>query len=204
MPKPRRFMASAYIAIATMMSLSTVRAQNPPAAGGVFVDLQSSDQSVRIEQVMGNGVTSPVCHLPCRKVLTRDALYVIRGDGMPATSSFVLPSDRSDLTLTVRPGSRAGRIAGMTLMLVGVAAIAVGYALSPADAAVVKDSPPPPAHPWGLLVGLGGIGAAGLGFGLWWGNETRVSSSSGRTFAETPRAAHKRPALALTARGLEF
>ncbi len=153
--------------------------------------------------VMGDGTTSPMCSVPCRKALPRAALYVIRSDSLPTTSPFLLPSDRSDLTLSVRPGSRQGRIGGMTLALVGAVAMVVGFVFSPADA--FKDDAHqqrPPA--WPAIVGLAGIGLAGLGASIWWESETRVWSSSGRTFSEAPRAPRKRPALALTARGLEF
>ena len=202
MPISRPFIAAAGVAIATIMSLSTARAQ--PAAGddGVFVDLQSHDPSVRIDRVMGDGTTSPMCSVPCRKALPRAALYVIRSDALAATSPFLLPSDRSDLTLSVRPGSRAGRIAGMSLVAVGAVAMVVGFMFSPADNFDDKPAHPPPA--WPAIAGLAGIAAAAVGAVIWWRSEPRVSSSSGRTFSEAPRATRKRPALAFTARGLEF
>lgn len=190
-----------------MMSLSTARAQNEPAIGGatgdVVVDLQSVDGSVRIDQLLVDGTSLPICAVPCRKALPRDGRYVIRADGLPGTSPFLLPDDRSDLTLVVKPGSRRGRIAGMTLALVGAAAIFVGYAFSGGDPD--PHAPPSPLRPWGLLIGLGGISLGGVGAGIWLSSETRVWSSSGRTFATaSPPAPRKRPALALTARGLEF
>jgi hypothetical protein len=186
-----------------MMSLSTARAQSAPASSDVVVDLQSPDRSVRIDRLLVDGTTLPVCYVPCRKALPRDGRYVIRGDGVPATSQFVLPDDRSDLTLSVNPGSHARRIAGLTLGIVGFVAMAVGYALTPVD--IPKDAPPPSAHPWGLVIGLGGMSLAGLGVGLWMSSETRVWSSSGHSFVELPPPSpRKRPALAFTARGLEF
>ena len=133
MPISRPFVAAAGVAIATMMSLSTARAQSAAADDGVFVDLQSHDASVRIDMVRGDGTTSPMCSVPCRKALPRAALYVIRSDDLPATSPFLLPSDRSDLILSVRPGWRAGRIAGMSLLAVGAVAMVVWFMFSPAD-----------------------------------------------------------------------
>jgi hypothetical protein len=180
MLRRRPFTAATGAAIATLMSLSTVRAQNAPATSGVYVDLQSVDPRVRIDQVRGDGANYPVCYVPCRKALPREALYVIQGEGIPATTPFVLPSDRPDLTLTVRPGSRARRVTGLTLLFAGLTAMTLGFLLSPAD--TTQNPPPPPAHPWALLVGLGGIGVAGIGGYLWWTGDTRVSSSSGRTF----------------------
>jgi len=186
------------------MSGSAARAQDA-AAAGVVVDLQTADPSVRIDMVMGDGTTSPICSVPCRKALPRAALYVIRGDGMPATTRFLLPSDRSDLTLSVTPGSRTGRIAGMSLVLVGAAAMLVGFMFSPGDSHdAPQDGAPRYTYGWAPIVGLAGIGVAGVGAGIWWGSETRVSSSTGRTFSQAPRARRKRSALALTARGLEF
>jgi hypothetical protein len=185
-----------------MMSLSTARAQAAAADDGVFVDLQSHDPSVRIDMVMGDGTTSPMCSVPCRKALPRAALYVIRSDALAATSPFLLPSDRSDLTLSVRPGSRTGRIAGMSLVAVGAVAMVVGFMFSPADNFDDKSGRPPPV--WPAILDVGGIVVGAVGAVIWWRGEPRVSSSSGRTFAEAPRATRKRPAVALTARGLEF
>lgn len=189
-----------------MMSLSAARAQSISATGDVVVDLQSSDRSVRIDQLLVDGTSLPVCNAPCRKALPRDGRFVIRGDGIPATSQFVLPDDRSDLTLTVNPGSRTGRIAGVTLGIVGFVAMTVGYAISGGDRFPDKDgNPPPRPSPWGLVIGLGGMSLAGVGVGIWMSSETRVWSSSGHSFVEAPPPTpRKRTALAFTARGLEF
>jgi hypothetical protein len=202
MPISRLVIAAAGVAITTTMSLSMARAQGAGADGGVVVDLESYDRTVRIDMVMGDGTTSPMCSVPCRKALPRAALYVIRSDALAATSPFLLPSDRSDLTLSVRPGSRAGRIAGMSLLAAGAVAMVVGFMFSPADNFDDKAAHPPPA--WPAILGLGGIVAGTVGAVIWWRSEPRVSSSSGRTFSEAPRAPRRRPALALTARGLEF
>jgi hypothetical protein len=206
MPKARLFAAFAGAAIATMLSLSTACAQSISATGDIVVDLQSPDRSVRIDQLLVDGTSLPVCYVPCRKALPRDGKYVIRGEGVPATSQFVLPDDRSDLTLTVNPGSRAGRIAGVTLGIVGFVAMTVGYAISGGDRFPDKDgNRPPPPSPWGLVIGLGGMSLAGVGVGIWMSSETRVWSSTGHSFVEAPPPApRKRPALAFTARGLEF
>ncbi len=203
MSRPKAFTATACAAIATMMSLSTARAQSAPPTGDVVVDLQSADRSVRIDHLLVDGTSEPVCSVSCRKALPRDGRYVIRADGLPGTSPFMLPEDRSDLTLLVNPGSRRGRIVGMTMALVGAAAIAVGYAFSGGDPD--PHAPPSPVRPWGLVIGLGGISVGGVGAAIWMSSETRVWSSSGRTFATaSPVPARKPPALALTARGLEF
>lgn len=204
MARPRPFNAIAGAAIATIMSLSIARAQSAPAPGDVVVDLQSPNRTVRIDQLLVDGTTLPVCYVPCRKALPRDGRYVIRGDGVPVTSQFVLPDDHSDLTLSVNPGSRAGRIAGVTMGIVGFVAMAVGYGLSGGDPPD-KDVSAPRPSPWGLVIGLGGMSLAGVGVGLWMSSETRVWSSSGHSFVEMPPpASRKRPALAFTARGLEF
>jgi hypothetical protein len=196
------FVAAITVAIATKVSLSTANAQSAAGDEGVFVDLQSHDSSVRIDMVMGDGTTSPMCSVPCRKALPRAALYVIRSDNLAPTSPFVLPSDRSDLTLSVRPGSRSGRIAGMSLFAVGAVAGVVGFMFSPADNFDDKSGRPPPA--WPAILDLGGLVFGVVGGVIWWRSEPRVSSSSGRTFSEAPRATRKRPAVAFTARGLEF
>lgn len=207
MPGPSPFAASVCAAIATMMSLSAARAQSAPAAaaatGDVVVDLQSADRSVRIDQLLVDGTSESVCTVPCRKALPRDGRYVIRADGLPGTSPFLLPDDRSDLTLVVNPGSRRGRITGITLALIGAAATFVGFTLAGGDPD--PHAPPSPLRPWGLLIGLGGMAVGGIGAGIWLSNETRVWSSSGRSFATAaPPPARKRPAVAFTARGLEF
>lgn len=204
MPISRRFLTAAGVAIATIMSGFAARAQGA-AAAGVIVHLQSADPSVRIDMVMGDGTTSPVCSVPCRKALPRAALYVIRGDGMPATTRFLLPSDCLDLTLAVSPGSRTGRIAGMSLIAVGAAAMLVGFLLSPGELPdAPQDGTPRHTYGWAPIVGLAGIGVAAAGVGIWWNSETRVSSSTGRTFSQAPRVGRKRSAFALTVRGLEF
>ena len=188
-----------------MMSLSTARAQTAPATGDVVVDLESRDRSVRIDQLLVDGTSLPVCYVPCRKRLPRDGRYVIRGEGVTATSQFVLPDDRSDLTLTVNPGSRAGRIAGVTMGVVGFVAMTVGYAITGGDRFDMNGMKAPPPSPWGLVIGLGGMSLAGVGVGVWMSSETRVWSSSGHSFVEAPPPSpRKRPALAFTARGLEF
>ena len=112
-------------------------------------------------------------------------------------SSFCCPSDRSDLTLSVRPGSRTGRITGMTLGAVGAVAMVVGFMFSPATTFEDKVGPSP-ARLAGDHRPRGNCRLAAVGGVVWRSSETRVSSSSGRTLRPRRRARRASgPALAL-------
>ncbi len=202
MPSTKAIIIAAAVAIATQMSGSPVRAQSLASSEGVHVDLEANDARVRIDELHPDGTTTPVCVAPCAKVLSRSSLYVIQGDGMPSTTPFTLPEDRRDLFLSVSAGSNAKRRFGIAAMAVGLPAMVVAFMFSPADA--------PPEEQrrvgaWPALLGLGSLVLTGVGAWLWWKGGTRVASSTGHSFTSAPPAVRRRyPALALTARGLEF
>ena len=178
----------------------------PPAVSseGVFVELRTDDSRVRIERVMSNGSTVPICLAPCRQTLDHRATYVIGGVGLVPTSQFMLPQQRQDVVLTVKPGSWAYQGAGLTLLALGLAAMVVGY-MGTGDR---PEEPDPMARTkngsgWWLAVGLGGMGVGALGALMFMGSRTQVQSNTGSAFSGSPPA-RPRTGLALTARGLEF
>jgi hypothetical protein len=177
----------------------------PPPPRWVLVELNSDDPRARIDRVIGTNRV-PACYAPCRKMLDTGSVYVIGGDGVRATSQFVLPDDRDKVTLDVKAGSSAQFAGGIILVGAGVAAAYLGFLvwelgkLSEIDSSSSSNN--------GVRTGetmmLVGVPAAILGLYLTVTTHTTVNSSTGATFTqETPRPRH-RPWLALTARGLEF
>jgi hypothetical protein len=177
----------------------------PPPPRWVLVELNSDDPRARIDRVIGTNRV-PACYAPCRKMLDTGSVYVIGGDGVRATSQFVLPDDRDKVTLDVKAGSSAQFAGGIILVGAGVAAAYLGFLvwelgkLSEIDSSSSSNN--------GVRTGetmmLVGVPAAILGLYLTVTTHTAVNSSTGATFTqETPRPRH-RPWLALTARGLEF
>jgi hypothetical protein len=179
--------------------LASVRAwaQTP---GSVYVEVNADDPRVRIDVIDESGTSRPVCLAPCRQMLDRRLIYVIEGDGISPTSRFVLPDDQSSVTLKVRAGTHVARAVGVTLLALGYGAEIVGY-VAIGDPGL-RNSPPPR---WVAPVELAGLVAMiGGGLAVLLNGQTRVSSSSGRTFSAAPERRHKPPAFALTPRGLEF
>ena len=185
----------------------------PPEGGFIRVDMRADAPGVRLDRVVGPGATVPVCLAPCSRVVARNNLYVIQGDGVRTTSQFLLPDDRPDVTLTVHAGSTGRQAGGAVLMAGGVVAAYVG--LLTVEIGLASGA---------LADGTGGsgtrsdrtatIGAGILGVGLAAAiggiylvmtSSTKVNSSTGSTFTKSERSpARPRSAVALTARGLEF
>jgi hypothetical protein len=177
----------------------------PPPPRWVLVELNSDDPRARIDRVIGTNRV-PACYAPCRKMLDTGSVYVIGGDGVRATSQFVLPDDRDKVTLDVKAGSSAQFAGGIILVGAGVAAAYLGFLVWELGKVSEIDSSSSSNN--GVRTGetmmLVGVPAAILGLYLTVTTHTTVNSSTGATFTqETPRPRH-RPWLALTARGLEF
>ena len=181
----------------------------PPAAPAtIYVDLEADNPNVRIDRIVGN-LTVPVCSAPCRRPLPRDGIYVIQGDGVPATSRFQLPDDRQQVTLDVHAGSSGRRIAGATLIVAGVVAAYAGLLVADANTAnnIFDNSSSGAARgssSWPLVLLGGGLVATLAGVYLCLTTHTTVVSSTGNTFTLAPSAPGKHSRFALTPRGLEF
>lgn len=155
--------------------------------GGVLVEVRTDDARTRIDRVL-TGQSIPVCLAPCRKVLDRNSIYVIEGDGIRPSSQFLLPDDRTELTLDVRAGS-TGRMLGGGLLIAG--GLSVGYVgllywatgsvvnatsgnLTGQDGSHTKNS--------GLAMMSIGIPLAVVGLYLALTSQTKVVSSTGASF----------------------
>ncbi len=182
-----------------------------PAPGGVYVEMRSDNPNTRIDQVHG-GASIPICAVPCRKVLGRDGVYVIQGDGMRATSNFVLPDDRQELTLDVKAGSTARLAGGVVLMAGGGAVSYLGlifWSLGSTQNSLGmvngtggnEGSAQVSAGSTMLLVG---IPAVLIGLYVVLTTHTHVTSSTGATFTQEAPVPRKRSLVALTPRGIEF
>jgi hypothetical protein len=180
--------------------------------GGVYVELRTDNPNVRIDRVVEGTSVGTVCFAPCRKVLPRSNAYVITGDGVHPTSSFVLPDDRQQLTLDVHAGSSVNRTVGAAVLLVGGITAYLGlfaaeiYTLGAIDSSPSSSSSRRDASTGALLVtGLGIVGVV-TGIFLISSSRTTVVSSTGNSFSDgaPARPARHRPAVAVTARGLEF
>jgi hypothetical protein len=188
---------------------STWGAPTPPAAPPmIYVDLEGDNPNVRIDRLVGN-LTVPVCLAPCRRPLPRDGIYVIQGDGVPATSRFQLPDDRQQVTLDVHAGSSGRRMAGATLIVAGVVAAYAGLLVADANSAsnIFDTSSSGTARgssSWPLVLLGGGVVATLAGVYLCLKTHTTVVSSTGNTFTVVPSAPGRHPRFALTPRGLEF
>ena len=186
--------------------VAPVPAPMAPAAPmpGVYVELRADSVGVRISEVVGENWV-PVCYVPCRRVLPRNRIYVIEGSGIKATTRFMLPDDRAQLTLDVQAGSRVQQMGGAVLMAAGLATSYVALVFEGSSTASMSGSSN--RSDTAGLFALGGLAAAALGLVLVVSAQTKVQSSSGASFSEAapgrPRRA-PRPAVALTARGLEF
>ena len=178
-----------------------------PAVATTYVDLEADNPNVRLDRTVGN-LTVPVCLAPCRRPLPRDGIYVIQGDGVPATSRFQLPDDRQQVTLDVHAGSSGRRIAGGTLIAAGVVAAYAGLLVADASSASnifdTSSSGGRGTSSWPLVLLGGGVVATLAGVYLCLTTHTTVVSSTGNTFTVAPSAPGKHPRFALTPRGLEF
>ena len=185
---------------------------NPYGAGGVYLEVKTSSPHVRIDRVLAPGNTVPVCFAPCRKVLPRNYIYVIGGEGVRSTSQFMLPDDRDRVTLDVKAGSTWGALGGGVLLGGGIVVAYVGLLLLLAGTATSAASDPYSTSSsnsgslktaGGVMLG-GGILAGLLGLYLVSDSHTTVKSSTGSEFSNAPAPPKKRARFALTPRGLEF
>lgn len=182
----------------------------PPQLGmgprWVYVELRSDDPRTRIDRVL-EGTVIPVCFAPCRKMLDTNSLYVIEGEGVRATSKFVLPDDRDSVALDVQAGSTTRLAAGAILMGAGLVTAYIGALAWEASTlsnsfdgmAMANRS----ASVGETMVIVGVVGAV-VGLSLALSTHTTVTSSTGSTFTRDDSAPRRSPLLALTARGLAF
>lgn len=184
-------------------------AANPYSMGGVFVEIRSHSRPVRLDRVISPGMTLPVCTSPCRKVLPRNSVYVISGDGVRTTSRFVLPDDRDRVVLDVKPGSSGDVVfgvlaagAGLISMYVGLIFVAASELHESSDPYYQERHDKGPGKTTGAIMMVGGLIAGIVGLYYIFSSDTEVSSSTGARFSETPTS--KRSRFAFTARGLEF
>ena len=184
----------------------------PPDGGFVRLDLRADAAGVRLDRVLGQGTTIPVCFAPCSRLVARNDVYVIQGDGVRTTSQFQLPDDRSEVTLDVHAGSTVRLGGGAALLLGGGIVAYVGMITTEIGLATrsFADSTGTRTRSNGVTtVGLGlmGVGAAALigGIYLVLTSSTKVTSSSGATFTnqDGPRP-RRRSTVAVTSNGLEF
>jgi hypothetical protein len=166
--------------------------------------VNSDDPRVRVDRVIGS-TRVPACYAPCRKMLDTGSVYVIGGDGVRATSQFVLPDDRDKVTLDVQAGSSARFAGGIILLGAGAAVAYIGLVVwELGKASEFNASSSNGSVRAGETMMLVGLPAVLLGLYLTISTHTTVNSSTGSTFTqETPRPRH-RPWIALTPRGLEF
>ena len=185
---------------------------NPYGAGGVYVEVRTSSSNVRIDRVLAPGSTTTVCFAPCRRILPRNSVYVIAGEGVRNTSNFILPDDRDRITLDVQAGSTWQALGGGVLMGGGIVVAYVGLLLLLAGTATSVSNDPYSTSSsnsgslktaGGVMLG-GGILAGLLGLYLVNDSHTTVKSSTGSQFSGTFVPPKKRARFALTPRGLEF
>jgi hypothetical protein len=182
---------------------------NPYSMGGVLVTVRSSSRPVRIDRVINPGFTIPVCVSPCRQVLPRNSVYVITGEGIRSTSPFVLPDDRDQVVLDVKPGSSGDTAVGAIALGVGLISAYVGVVLLAASAVRSdqdayyerKSEDTGRVRTVGGVMVAGGVVAGIVGLYYLFHAKTEVTSSTGSQFTEAPS---KPGRFALTAQGLVF
>jgi hypothetical protein len=139
----------------------------------------------------------------------RNGLYVIQGEKIRTTSQFLLPDDRSDVTLTVQAGSAMRMGGGAALLLAGGILGYLGLLAAELGLAV-SSLAPGGGNSDSAAVTAAGLGALAVGMGAVIGgvyliltSRTNVTSSTGSTFTnrDRPRA---RSAVALTPNGFAF
>lgn len=167
----------------------------------IQVDVHADEPGVRLERVQGQGFSTSVCVAPCSKLVPRNNLYVIDGEGIRATSQFLLPDDRNQVTLDVKAGSSARHGGGAVLLVAG---LIVGYVgLVGLGASETAGNSRSAQVTGGLLIG--GVAAAIGGLYLVMTSSTTVTSSTGATFSKNDQAPSRaRSSVALTPRGLTF
>jgi hypothetical protein len=136
-------------------------------------------------------------------------VYVITGEGVRATSQFVLPDDRDRVVLDVKPGSSGNVVFGAVAMGAGLISAYIGLVFVAASELNMNSDPyyqenrnTGPGKTVGGVMIVGGLIAGIVGFYYVLTTKTEVTSSTGARFSETP--VPKRSRFAFTARGLEF
>jgi hypothetical protein len=192
----------------------SARAQAPAAAASwpadgasrprVLFELRADNPRTRLERVEVGG-TTPVCSAPCRRSLDPGKVYVIAGDGIRATSRFMLP-DRDMVTMDVRAGSTVQLGLGSVLIGAGVVSAAAGVFVWEIGVLTSLDAPNDSHHTEHVGIGMIAVGVpvALIGAFLAVTSHTSVTSSSGVSFTRDDRPVRAPPRIALTARGLEF
>ena len=178
--------------------------QAPPP--GVFVELRADNPNTRLDRVVAGGGSAPVCVAPCRLILDRSLAYVIQGDQIPPTSTFLLPSTTNHVTLDVQAGSQTQRYLGVALIVVGSALAVVGLSRASSGNSVTYNSQGQmtTADNNGLLLMAIGVPAAIVGIVLFKLGRTSVTSSTGATFSQRRESPRAPPRIALTPEGLTF
>jgi hypothetical protein len=179
----------------------------------VRVVMNADDPRTRLDRVIGNA-TVPVCFAPCDKMLESNSLYIIQGDGVRATSRFMLPDDRESVTLDVQAGSTARVAGGAILLGAGLLSAYIGALVWSAGSignspefsgTTTTTRPNDSAVSVGRTMVVVGLGGAAVGLYLAMSSHTTVNSSTGSTFTrDTTRRPRAWPLLALTPHGLEF
>jgi hypothetical protein len=172
--------------------------------GMIQVDVRADEPGVRLDRVQGQGISTAVCVAPCSKLVPRNNLYVIDGEGIRTTSQFLLPDDRNQVTLNVKAGSSARHGGGAVLLVAG---LVIGYVglmgLAATESGTGSQSDQGATIGGGLLIG--GLAAAIGGLYLVMTSSTTVTSSTGATFSKNDQVpARAGSSVALTPRGLTF
>ena len=178
---------------------------------GIFVELHADDPKTRIYRIApATGVATPVCRAPCRKMLDRDATYVIDGEGIATTSAFTLPDDADEILLEVEAGSSTKRWVGGAMEVAGGASIVGGlYVLLTSGMGGVRPQsgePDPRASDarFAYVAMVAGFIPLVVGQILLHTGRTSVITSNGAAFTSRPAPAGATPRIALTPRGLVF
>src|SRR3569623_2025813 len=78
-----------------------------PAGGLIQIDITAAEPGVRLDRVQGAGLSTPECVAPCSKLVPRNNLNVIDGEGSRCTSQFLLPDVRIQVTRDGMAGASA-------------------------------------------------------------------------------------------------
>jgi hypothetical protein len=171
--------------------------------------MSSDDPRTRLDRVVAGAGSVPVCFAPCNKMLETNSLYIIQGDGVRATTRFMLPDDRDEVTLDVQAGSTARVAGGAILLGAGLISAYIGALVWSAGSISNTNGFDQPgsgnnAISVGRTMVVVGLGGAAVGLYLALSSHTTVNSSTGSTFTRDTTRPRAWPLLALTPRGLEF
>jgi hypothetical protein len=143
-------------------------------------------------------------------VLDRDAIYVIEGEGIPASAAFSLPDDADEILLKVKAGSDQRTWIGGALVVVGTLAVGAGFGgliASTGDGVRPAPGQPDTRHETAKIGAIMvGIGILPLFAGLILRNTARTSvvTSTGSAFTSQNGSRQTRSPIALTPQGLTF